>query len=389
MLVILGSHSLFAQAPPPAPSSTSTVGQAVTNPVTNTATTVSSLMLDPAGTPTVGTTAFVITADGYAFLVKAVGQIIYNQDVPPVGFLIVSENTTNKTVDLRLASDSSAPIATLARGLLNTDLQAEFLGADTPGFPTAPILVTGANGVRDVRTGDSGRKGRNGALFVPPKSGGDGDPGPLVVYDNTINISTTNQIGIEAGSIGGNGGNGGNSYASFWSGRDGGDGGAGGPVTVTNLAGFQVATTGDNMHGIFAYSRSGRAGNGGSGFAAPGGGTGGHSSDGGTVTVTNRGTIITTGNGAFGIYGLSVSNNGGNGGDTWGLVGQSGAGNYGGNGGLVDITNSATGIISTSGSQAHGIVAQSIGGSGGSSGISGNLLVSLNGAPDNGGTAAR
>ncbi|MFM2143133.1 MAG: hypothetical protein RLZZ476_1677, partial [Verrucomicrobiota bacterium] len=226
-------------------------------------------MLDPAGTPTAGTTAFVITADGYAFLVKPVGQIIYNQDVPPVGFVIVSENTTDKTVQVRLASDSSAPTATLAQQQLNTSLQAEFLGADTPGFPTAPVSVTGASGVRIVRTGDSGSKGRNGALFVPPRSGGDGDAGPAVNYTNIININTSNQIGIEAGSIGGNGGNGGNSYASFWSGRDGGDGGAGGPVTVINSAGFQVATTGDNMHGIFAYSRSGRAGNGGSGFAAP------------------------------------------------------------------------------------------------------------------------
>ena len=384
LLVFFAVGDVWGQAPP-APSSSSTIGQTVTNPVTSSSTTVSNLMLDPAGTATAGTTAFVITADGYAFLVKPVGQIIYNQDVPPVGFVIVSENTTDKTVQVRLASDSSAPTATLAQQQLNTSLQAEFLGADTPGFPTAPVSVTGASGVRIVRTGDSGSKGRNGALFVPPRSGGNGDTGPAVSYTNIININTSNQIGIEAGSIGGNGGNGGNSYASFWSGRDGGDGGAGGPVTVINSAGFQVATTGDNMHGIFAYSRSGRAGNGGSGFAAPGGGTGGHSADGGTVSVTNNGTIITTGNGAFGIYGLSVSNNGGNGGDTWGLVGQSGAGNYGGNGGLVTITNNAGGVISTSGTQAHGILAQSIGGSGGSSGISGNLLVSLNGAPDNGG----
>src|SRR3954451_19561637 len=76
--------------PPPAPSSTSTVGATVTNPVTGLTTTVSALRVDPAGTPTAGTTAFVRTADGYAFLVKAVGQTIYNDATPPLGFVIIS-----------------------------------------------------------------------------------------------------------------------------------------------------------------------------------------------------------------------------------------------------------------------------------------------------------
>lgn len=80
--------------------------------------------------------------------------------------------------------------------------------------------------------------------------------------------------------------------------------------------GNTVATSGDNMYGIFAYSRGGQAGNGGGGFAAPGGGTGGHSSNGGSVTVMNNGSVSTTGDGAIGIYGLSVSQNGGSGGST-------------------------------------------------------------------------
>ena len=48
-----------------APSSTSIVGDTVTNPVTSSDTTVSALVVDPAGTPTAGDTAFVETADGY------------------------------------------------------------------------------------------------------------------------------------------------------------------------------------------------------------------------------------------------------------------------------------------------------------------------------------
>ena len=385
VLVFLGNVSALRAADPP-PSNASTVGESVTNPVTGMSTTVSALITDPAGTPTAGNTAFVRTADGYVFLVKAVNEIVYNNDSPPLGFKIISQDTMAQTVQLQAQTNPvSATNATLGYQILYTDLQAQFLGADTTGSTPPPVLVAGVNGVRVVNAGSNGSNGRNGALFVPPHSGGNGAPGPAASYTTTFNISTTNKIGLEVGSLGGNGGHGGNSYASFWSGRDGGDGGAGGPVTAINDTGFQIATTGDDMYGIFAYSRSGKAGDGGGGFAAPGGGTGGHSSDGGTVTVENRGTIITVGSGAFGIYGLSVSNNGGDGGDTWGLVGQSGAGNYGGNGGTVTITNSSTGSIYTSGSFAHGILAQSIGGSGGSSGTSGNLLVSLSGSPDNGG----
>jgi hypothetical protein len=380
--------ALFAQTLPPQPSKTSTVGQTVTNPLTGLTTTVSALLTDPTGTPTAGTTAFVETADGYAFLVKTVGEKIYNSDPTPLGFTIVSQDIATKTVQLD-ADPLDGNTAPLSYQLTTAELQAQLFTSGSAGVVTAPVVVTGATGVQIIKTGQGGSNGRDGAVFVPPTSGGNGDPGPSVSYTNNINISTNNQIGIEVGSVGGKGGQGGDSYLSFWNGEDGGDGGAGGDVTVTNETGYQVATTGTDKYGIFAYSRSGQAGNGGSGFAAPGGGTGGHSSDGGNVTITNKGNIITTGEGAFGIYGLSVSNNGGNGGSQWGLVGQSGSGGFGGSGGTVSITNTSTGTINTSGNLAHGIVAQSIGGSGGSSGTSGNLIVSLLGSPDNGGNGGQ
>ncbi len=309
--------SLWAADPPP--SVTSTVGQLVTNPETGMSTTVSALITDPAGTPTAGNTAFVRTADGYVFLVKAVNEIVYNADTPPLGFKIISQDTMAKTVVLQAqTTPASTETATLGYQILYTDLQAQLLGSDTAGITPPPVLVAGVNGVQVVNFGDSGSNGRNGALFVRPNSGGDGDAGPAASYTTSFNISTTNKVGLEVGSLGGYGGKGGNSYGSFWRGRSGGDGGAGGLVSVLNDTGFQIATTGEDMHGIFAYSRSGKAGDGGSGYAAPGGGAGGHSNNGGDVTVENRGTIITTGKGAFGIYALSVSNNGGNGGDTWG-----------------------------------------------------------------------
>lgn len=71
-LSILVSIAAIAADQPPAPSKTSTVGQAVTNPVTGT--TVSALVLDPAGTLTAGASAWVQTADGCSVPMKVVGE---------------------------------------------------------------------------------------------------------------------------------------------------------------------------------------------------------------------------------------------------------------------------------------------------------------------------
>ncbi|WP_131726347.1 autotransporter outer membrane beta-barrel domain-containing protein [Ruegeria denitrificans] len=239
--------------------------------------------------------------------------------------------------------------------------------------------------MNQVVYGSNGSNGRDGALFVPPSSGGDGDDGPTQTQSLSSDVNATSNVGWEIGSVGGDGGNGGDSYLSFWDGRDGGDGGKGGTVTATQTSSSAIQTSGSGNDGIFAFSRSGEAGNGGSGFAAPGGGTGGHSADGGNVTVNQSGSISTTGDSADGVYALSVSNNGGNGGSQWGLVGASGDGGYGGSGGTVTVNTTSSGSILTTGDYANGIYAQSIGGSGGSAGTSGNLLVSLIGGADNGG----
>jgi hypothetical protein len=371
----------------PAPSSTSTLGETVTNPLTAVDTTVSALLVDPAGTPTAGATAFVRTADGYIFLVKAVGQTIYNGDAPPVGYSIVSKDTVTMTVKLDVGGDALAtlPYETL---YTNPDVQGIlFPPSDTAGTTTPPVKVTSPTGIVDVEYGRNGSNGRGGALFIRPRKGGNGEAGPAVTVTNSTNILTTNQIGIEAGSIGGKGGNGGDAYADIFKGADGGNGGSGGPVTVTNNAGVQISTTGDGKHGIFARSIGGQAGSGGDGFVAPGGGAGGHSSSGGSVMVVNDGQINTAGKGAHGIYGLSLSNNGGNGGDSFGFVGEAGSGGGGGSGGPVSISN--TGIITTGSltldySGSHAIFAQSIGGTGGSAGTTGQLFFGLNGGAGSG-----
>lgn len=359
----------------------SKVGDTVTNPVTGKDTTVSALIVDPASTPTAGTTAFVQTADGYVFLVKAAGETIYNSDNPPVAFEIVSISGTTA----QISSPGASGTASLSTQLTRAQYDSDFSGADTPGAVTPPDDISGPNGVKQVAYGDDGSNGRDGALVVPPRSGGDGKTGPTQTKTLSSDVNATSNIGWEVGSVGGDGGQGGDSYLSFFDGRDGGDGGKGGTVYATQANTSTITTSGKDDSGIFAYSRSGEAGDGGSGFAALGGGTGGHSADGGNVNVTQRGEISTTGQNAHGIYALSVSNNGGRGGSQWGLVGSSGDGGFGGNGGDVDVTTVAGATILTQESYSHGIYAQSVGGTGGSAGTSGNLLVSLIGSADNGG----
>ena len=386
LTLLPGLKALAMAPPPPPPDATSTVGQVVTNPVTGMATTVSDLVEDPAGTPTAGTVAFVQTADGYLFLVnKVAGDYIYAPGTPPTPLHIVSIDNTAHTMVVESIDNpgqNSVPMSTRAPYV-------QIFGAAPPApIQPTPVSTVGASGVRIVNPGSHGSGGRDGALVVPPTSGDDGGVAAPLNYTNpsSLIISTTNQIGIEAGSVGGNGGNGGDSYASVWSGRSGGRGGAGGIVNVTNDS-SQVRATGNDMYGILAYSRSGQGGNGGGGYGAPGGGSGGTPNDGGAVTVTNNGGVFTTGARAYGIYGLSVSGNGGGGGNTYGIVGRGGDGGYSGNGGTVTITNNGT--VETNNTEAHGIVAQSVGGSGGSSGGGSNLVATLQadaGAGGNGDT---
>ncbi|CUH45355.1 hypothetical protein RUM4293_04268 [Ruegeria atlantica] len=364
-----------------APTADSKVGDTVANPVTGMDTTVSALIVDPASTPTAGTTAFVETADGYVFLVKGAGDTIYNSDNPPLAFEIVSVSGTTA----QISNSGASGTAGLSTQLTLSQYNSNFNSSGTPGAVTPPEDVSGPNGVNQVVYGQDGSNGRDGALVVPPSSGGNGATGPTQTKTLSSDVDATSNIGWQVGSVGGDGGNGGDSYLSFWDGRDGGDGGKGGTVNATQSSSSTIQSSGSGNYGIFAFSRSGEAGNGGSGFAAPGGGTGGHSADGGNVTVTQRGEISTSGDSSDGIYALSVSNNGGNGGSQWGLVGSSGDGGFGGSGGAVTVNTTSTASILTTGDYANGIYAQSIGGSGGSAGTSGNLLVSLIGGADNGG----
>ncbi|MFC4275659.1 autotransporter outer membrane beta-barrel domain-containing protein [Achromobacter aloeverae] len=260
-------------------------------------------------------------------------------------------------------------------------------------------------------------------LGIDVSVGGAGGPGntggPVnVTLDPTGSITTAGDwsMGIFAQSVGGGGGKGGAALAtgSGWLdpthfdlnnnvsvGGDGGGGSNGGPVTVA-LDGGQISTGGFGATGLFAQSVGGGGGhgaNGSDGFygtLALGlgfGGSGGGAGNGGVVTLnpSTATTIGTQGEAAFGVVLQSVGGGGGFAGagtsvrvalangpipalnltsgsavDT--ATGQGVQNTSSGDGGAVTVNNfnNVGGpAITTKGSNAYGLVAQSVGGGGG------------------------
>ena len=174
---------------------------------------------------------------------------------------------------------------------------------------------------------------------------------------------------------------------NFSLGASGNTTGNAGNVTVANNG--SIATSGLGAFGILAQSISG-----GGGLVSDGAGTvsstalsgvlgaGGTSGNAGNVTIAlgAGSSIQTSGNGAVGVFAQSIGGGGG-------YIGAQGAtsGGYAsvlqakaaanGNGGAVTINASNGTQISTQGSGAHGIFAQSLGGGGGSIGMGGAVLI--------------
>jgi hypothetical protein len=254
----------------------------------------------------------------------------------------------------------------------------------------------GRGGFSIVAAGSNG-----GALSVSfGGTGGSGGFAGSVEVDNLADITTgcltcTESHGILASSIGGGGGSGGFSIAggggviasaavSF--GGGGGTGNYGEAVDVASEG--RIQTSGSFSNGIMAQSLGGGGGN--AGFAISGsfslqggnaslafGGSGGEGSYGNTVIVDNVGDIITSGDFSNGILAQSVGGGGGTGGFAgsagFSLNGASAALAFGGDGGAGsegrDVTVNHSGAITTSGNHAVGILAQSIGGGGGTAGF--------------------
>ena len=220
--------------------------------------------------------------------------------------------------------------------------------------------------------GDGGNGGNAGGIV---SSGGKGNTAGQagavsVTTDNATRIEIVghNSNGILAQSVAGAGGNGGSSIGLGALGGRGGMGGNANTATVNSSA--DIKMEGDNSYGITAQSIGGGGGNGGSVVAGVSlGATGAAGGDGDIVTVINRGFISIKGDSSYGILAQSIGGGGGNAGLTAGLAGIGGNGGSGGTAGNVDVVNTHQAKINTLGKNAHGIVAQSIGGGGGNGGL--------------------
>jgi outer membrane autotransporter protein len=292
---------------------------------------------------------------------------------------------------------STAAVSTAGDG--STGIEAQSIGG---GGGDGGASVTGVLGLTTKNNYQLG-------LSVGGAGGGGGISGEVdVTTSGNVTTGGNQAVGILAQSIGGGGGDGGISFngdlvinetksLSVAVGGKGGKGGNGGVVNVATNGGA-ISTSGTDSHGLFAQSVGGGGGTGnlaGSGtidfygtekygvnLAVNVGGSGGVAGSGSAVAVTNKASVATSGEKAFGIYAQSVGGGGGEAGGgftghlntelpesgfNWELgVSVGGNGGNGNNGGSVTVDNQ--GGLSTLGDKSHGIFAQSVGGGGGAGG---------------------
>ena len=261
----------------------------------------------------------------------------------------------------------------------------------TTGDQSAGLLVqslggqggVGGLGSGGLLTGTGGNGGSGGA------AGGAGVSRAITVTSAaTITTKGASSVGLLAQAIAGAGGAGGLGEGTSGNGGAGGNYGAVAPISITNTG--AITTTGAQAYGLLAQSVAGGGGTGGSSsgfFSDPG--PGGAASVGGAVSVTHGGSITVSGNQADGLLAQSVGGGGGTGGNGQGIFySQGGSGAAGGNGGTVDVT--VTGAVTTRGDLGTGVVAQSIGGGGGDGGNVRNdsavVTVAIGGSAGKGGT---
>ncbi|WP_233154716.1 autotransporter outer membrane beta-barrel domain-containing protein [Candidimonas nitroreducens] len=293
-------------------------------------------------------------------------------------------------------------------------------GAGGAGAKTQVILKRSqiATGMGFAAAGDNYAPDDSYGVLAQSIGGGGGNGGSSSASDLVVAVPLGAEVppisfSFQA-SVGGSGGGGGSACGS-------------GSSCVTEVGlyeGTSITTLGDGSHAVVAQSIGGGGGNGGDASALSTGisygdsisgkvgmalgGSGGTASSGGKVVV-NLGTdgyyaslpasidlpidlsneanvlapdstILTYGDFANGVLAQSVGGGGGNGGvgssnsySAGGMVeldlniGLGGTGGGGGNGGDVDVALASSNIIHTVGSGSRGILAQSIGGGGGTS----------------------
>jgi hypothetical protein len=267
-------------------------------------------------------------------------------------------------------------------------------------YGSTPTVSTGAGLTLESKGGNGGDGGYANSTSGSAH-GGDGGVGGIgqdiwitLDDDHALDIREGNGIGISASSIGGNGGNGDQATTSLANGYggDGGDGGDGGRISInaypssTSIVNF-LDTEGDYSHGVLAQSLAGSGGNGDLGEGIDGyGGDGAVGGSGGEIDVSLNALIYTVGDKAQGILARSYGGAGGSAGDGGGLFDGNGGADQGpGHGGNVSIAFG--GSITTTGDEANGILAQSVGGFSGNAGDTSELFLSYGANAQSGGDA--
>jgi hypothetical protein len=265
---------------------------------------------------------------------------------------------------------------------LDVDASTGVIVPPSGGSPAQP-------GISAISVGGRGLDGPDGSGISA--DGGGGTPGAdggdvFVRSAATVFTQDDGAVGLFANSRGGNGGNGGDAGGIDAEGGDGGPAGNGGAVTIENLG--DVTTLGDEAYGIQAVSQGGVSGTGGDADGLVGEGGGARAGGlGGTAGIINRGRVTTFGEASYGLFSQSIGGRGGTSGDAGGLVSLGSGGGVGGDAGAANVTNAQSGVIETLGAGAHGILAQSIGGGGGATGF-GSGVASIGGDSGGGGNSS-
>lgn len=218
--------------------------------------------------------------------------------------------------------------------------------------------------------------------LAPPGNAGD------VAVLNQGSITTQGDVAIGIAAVSSTGGRGaglleqaaGGNYEIDPVGQTGPGAGTPGVVSVINTG--SITTSGVGASGILALSLGG---SGGVMDSKPGllnllgGHTAGTGADGNAVAVANSGSIATTGAASMGILAESIGGGGGTATGTGGVIAIGSNGGVGGNGGPVAVAQQA-GSIATQGDDSFGILAHSVGGGGGNGANATGLVASVGGA---------
>ncbi len=251
----------------------------------------------------------------------------------------------------------------------------------------APAIIArslgGAGG--DGGTGTTGIGNGNGGSVS-----GAGNAGTVeVALSGTVETNESGSYGLIAQSIGGFSGDAGAAGGFVAYGANGESAGEGSQVTVTLEEGTRLVTHGaEESGGVLAQSIGGGGGLGSrSGGFVSLGGSGSAGGNGFHVTLSSLGEIVSTkGTDSPALHASSIGGGGGDAGRNRGVVSIGGDGAEGGNGNMVTVTNEAS--LTTLGSQSDGLVAQSIGGGGGSAHTTSGV-VSIGGDGKKGGHGGR